>query len=311
MTRVPCTHPAQSSASQVVMRTHQQQTAMLAEYRRQQYLAAIGVQSWFARIPLTHAKPSHTCEWPPELRPLAQQERAPVAAPQTQAAHATDRKASLADRPPAAPSAGLSELACMLDTETVSAPSDQSRNSGNQEQTACLAVPGTSPDPHQKAPPAPPFRVVAIHLNETTLALTDMPHSGLNRFTPVHERLLLNIARAARLDIKGPLHHTMFVWPMAPSMMQVEQKYATAALCSFLDTQFGLSRRQTVLLFGPVSTTAARAPFSGDGGEYGYHRHHTVDYVVTHSLDQLLHQPALKASTWQHIQALTERGPSA
>ena len=273
------------------------------ERQRQDYLEAMGIQTWFPRFVLPAAKPSHTCDWDYDDYPVeAFAEPAPAmeTTPQPAAVPFPSQDMGYAPPqshyapPPAAMPAGgvLKESSDILGelgfaTKPEESP-DKKETSTSKGQTTDTDI-----------TPAEPFRLAAIDVNEHCLAVVDLPWSGLNQFTGYHERLLRNILKAVQLPCDQELQAGVFAWPMIQETTPVDRKYAQEAVRCFLTNQFGLQRRKTILLFGRNSGTYLWSdPFDTTRG---IQEKDGVTYAITCSLGEMMGIPELKAEAWADL----------
>ena len=275
------------------------------ERQRQDYLEAMGIQTWFPRFVLPAAKPSHTCDWDYDDYPV--EAFAPATAmeatPQPAAAPFPSQDMDYAPPqshyvpPPAVAPAGgvLKESSDILgELGFAKAPEESSDNKEAKTADGQNAI--------AKITPAEPFRLAALDVSENCLAIIDLPWSGLNQFTGYHERLLRNILKAVNLPCDQDLQAGVFAWPMIQETTPVDCKYAQEAVRCFLTNQFGLQRRKTVLLFGRNSGTY----LWGDTFETsrGIQEKDGVTYAITCSLGEMMGIPELKAEAWADLKGL-------
>ena len=114
------------------------------------------------------------------------------------------------------------------------------------------------------------------------------------------------------LDIKpSELWRTgMFAWPVTQEAAQADKRYAREALQGFLNNQFGLSRRNTVLLFGRSSCHYLWSQSTGFDQCRGYQSRDQVHYGITCSLGELMSLPELKAEAWRDLAPLITPPPT-
>ena len=277
------------------------------ERQRQDYLEAMGIQPWFPRFVLPAAKLSETCDWDYEDTPVAQ-----VA---TSAHQPHVQQVSYSEQP--APSAGYQEQNWHQPPQ----PREPVPSSGNlKESSNILDDLGFTVKTEEQAPSkdstaenststeatvlAEPFRLAVVDVSETCLVVSDLPWSGLNQFTSIHQRLLSNILKALQLPSDHEWKQGLFVWPMIPDASSVDQKYAHEAVHAYLNNQFGLKRRKTILLFGRSSCSYLWSDEASFEDCRGIQQRDDIRYGITCSLGELLGIPALKAEAWSNLKAL-------
>ena len=282
------------------------------ERQRQDYLEAMGIQTWFPRFVLPAAKPSHTCDWDFDDYPVeAFDEPAPLmgapeqsisAPPQDmsyqQPAYSPQQAPSPSQTPSQAPAAGaLKESSDILGELGFAPTPEEKAEESEKTQTTDINV-----------IPAEPFRLAVIDVSETCLAIVDLPWSGLNQFTGYHERLLRNILKAVNQPCDQTLEARVFAWPIIQETTPVDRKYAREAVQCFLANQFGWQRRKTILLFGRTSGTCLwgsqeswDTPFESFRG---LQKKDDVTYAITCSLGEMMGIPELKADAWADLKGL-------
>ncbi len=269
------------------------------ERQRQDYLEAMGIQPWFPRFTLPGAKPSTLCDWDFDDSPVPAREM-----PQRSA---TPQPASVQPTPVHNPA-------------PVTQPGAVARPSGSTPQASAeildvlgfslpeaateVSAPCDDAEASGQINPVEPFRLAAIDISQDCLAITDLPWSGLNQFTGYHQRLLTNIMRALNLPCDQEWKQGLFCWPMLADGAPVDRKYAHEAVHAYLNNQFGLKRRKTVLIFGRTAGSFlwdAQQDFE----EYrGVQQREGVHYGITFSLGELMNVPGLKAEAWKSLRNL-------
>ena len=270
-------------------------TGRITEQTRQDYLDAMGIQTWFPRVVLPNALPHREFDAPepPELQEAPQELSAQEAMLALGLPETHSEPEPVKETPPR--------------PSMVTTPSD------------AAAKEAPKPDTTEKRKPTPAtskFRLVALAPNDECLVIAEMPHSGLNQFSRFHHRLLNDILRSIHIKPQPEPHMSEFVWPLGNvglmGHMDQGDTAAADAVCAFLSNQFGLSRRKLVLLFG-----AAAARFVIDpertfedlrGLQTGLHAQQY--FVASHGLNELMKLPSLKAETWKDLQALLSATPT-
>ncbi len=280
------------------------------ERQRQNYLEAMGIQAWFPRFTLPGAKPSKTCDWdydndpvPCATSPSSQQSAGLITNPATPASQAMTmagttppyESALTPHSTPQSPQSILNELG-------VTTPATEEGHSGDN-QTPTDPVISTA-QPSTPVVPAIPFRLAAIDVNEHTLVITDLPWSGINQITNLHERMLGNIIRALNLPVDSEWKQGLFAWPIIAEPVAVDRRHAKEAVVAYLTNQFGLKRRRTILLFGQHCTAYLWDNTQDFDQMRGHHERDGVRYGITYSLGELINVPALKAEAWTNLKPL-------
>ncbi|MTI15542.1 hypothetical protein [Sansalvadorimonas verongulae] len=281
------------------------------ERQRQDYLEAMGIQTWFPRFVLPAAKPSHTCDWDyddypveafPEPAPSMSAPEQPLSVPpQNMGYQQPAYIPQQAPQPSPVPAAGvLKESSDILGELGFTTPQSTPDTKGDE--------PCAAQTTDAEVIPAEPFRLAVVDVSETCLAIVDLPWSGLNQFTGYHERLLRNILKAVNQPCDQTFEASVFAWPIIQEPIPVDRKYAREAVQCFLANQFGWQRRKTVLLFGHNSGTylwgsqeSWDKPFDSFRG---IQEKDGVTYAITCSLGEMMGIPELKADAWADLKGL-------
>ncbi|AMO57796.1 hypothetical protein GZ77_13095 [Endozoicomonas montiporae] len=268
-------------------------TGRITEQTRQDYLDAMGIQTWFPRTVLPNALPHRDFDFP-ETTPE------PEEAPGLSA-----REAMLA--------LGLPEH----QEQPAPAPVAPTRPTlvVTPEKTEPPVRETTKKD--KPAPATSQFRLVTLAPNDECLVIAEMPHSGLNQFSRFHTRLLNDILRAIQHSSHPELPVSEFVWPLGNmgliGQMDQDDSSAADAVCAYLSNQFGLARRKLVLLFGPAAARFVIDPERSfeelRGVQPGMHAEQ--HFAVSHGLNELMKLPSLKADVWTDLKPLLTLQKSA
>ncbi len=286
------------------------------ERQRQNYLEAMGIQTWFPRFTLPGAKPSKTCAWDYDNDPVVAS--TPVVAATSVSSPPQDFPApSSATAPSSSPtliesfaprsSTLQSSQSILSDLGVATTASEQSDNNA-EVPSADTAL--TAPREITQVVPATPFRLAAIDVNEHTLVITDLPWTGINQITNLHERMLGNIVRALNLPVDSEWKQGLFAWPIIADPVPVDRRYAKEAVLAYLTNQFGLKRRKTILLFGQQSAAYLWDNAQDFDHARGHHERNGVRYGVTYSLGELINVPSLKAEAWANLKPLKDTHPA-
>lgn len=270
-------------------------TGRITEQSRQDYLDAMGIQTWFPRTVLPNALAHRNFDFPEA-----------VSEPE-EAQELTAREAMLA--------LGLPEH--LEQPEPVPGPPVRPTlvtTPAKQPEKQASKAPATVKK-DKPAPATSKFRLVTLTPNDECLVIAEMPHSGLNQFTRFHMRLLNDILRAIRHTSQPDLPTSEFVWPLGNAgligQMDQDDHAATDAVCAYLSNQFGLARRKLVLLFGPAAARFVIDPERSfeelRGVQPGMHAEQR--FAVSHGLNELMKLPNLKAEAWKDLKALLTDQP--
>ncbi|OED44995.1 hypothetical protein ACH42_06160 [Endozoicomonas sp. (ex Bugula neritina AB1)] len=258
---------------------------------RQDYLEAMGIQTWFPRCQLPNAQPPRPFDWIQEDAAAWQQEQPSL---------------SSQERPPNPEHQGP--------TSSYSRPraSDILSQAHINEKPDATSTPETAAQPVEQPksllgiPASSQFRLIIQSINEDCLVVAEMPHSGLDQFTRFHQDLLNDILFALKISPDANTSASgEFVWPLPERRglmghINKDDHSAVEAVCAFLSNQYGFARRKTVLLLGQA---AARFVIDPDktfddlrGVQQGTHGNQY--FATTYGLNELMKLPQHKAEAW-------------
>ena len=265
------------------------------EQVRQDYLEAMGIQTWYPRYQLSNARPARPFDWIKEDAATWQQEK--TASPASQ---------------PEAGKVGPAETGYT-----------RLRASDILSQAAIDEAPDKTPEkketPEEKSsaprrvgsPATSKFRLVVQKISDDCLVVAEMPHSGLNQFTRFHQQLLEDLLFALNIQQTSPQQVKEFIWPISDnrglmSQLNQDDDAAADAVCAYLSNQFGLSHHKVVLLLGQAAARFVVDPHKGFDNLRGIKEgiHSQPFFAVSHGLNELMKLPHLKAEAWQDLAPL-------
>ncbi|WP_062262033.1 hypothetical protein [Endozoicomonas arenosclerae] len=253
------------------------------ERTRQNYLDAMGIQTWFPRQILPNALPPREFDFP---------EEEPESLTQVSVSEPGE-SSSL----PETSNIGVSTAKDLLGIST-----------GITAKPKTEEKPEAKPIAEAKPVETSKFRLVTLPANEHCLVVAEMPLSGLNQFSRFHQRLLNDILRAIKMPAESDsLPFSEFIWPLGNiglmEHLSQDDSAAADAVCAYLSNQFGLARRKVVLLFGQAAARFVIDPNRSFSDLRGLQKglHSDQHFVVTHGLNELMKLPALKSEAWQDI----------
>ena len=265
------------------------------EQVRQDYLEAMGIQTWFPRYQLSNAQPARAFDWIKEDVATWQQENA-------------DTRTSQPETVKVGPTeSGYTRLRAsdILSQAAIDETPDKEsgKKPAKEEQATVpprLGIPATSK-----------FRLVVQTVSNECLVVAEMPHSGLNQFTRFHQQLLNDLIFALGIQQTSPQPAREFVWPISDNrglMGQLNQddEAAADAVCAFLSNQFGLAQHRIVLLLGQAAARFVIAPDKVFDDLRGIQEgtHSQQVFAASHGLNELMKLPHLKAEAWQDLAPL-------
>ena len=271
------------------------------EHVRQEYLEAMGIQTWFPRCQLPNAQPARPFDWIKEEAERLHQEQpsTPTGTIPTQ----PDTSAGTSYRRPRASDilkqAHIDDEPLEEDKTTGSTPKSNISNSKIAD--APRPSLGTSQ-----------FRLMIQSINDDCLVVAEMPHSGLNQFTRFHQHLLNDILLALKITpANTPLAYGEFIWPLPEQRglmgrISRDDHSAAEAVCAFLSNQYGFLRRKTILLLGQAAARFVIDPQKTFDELRGVQKgaHSEQFYAVTYGLNELMKLPAHKAEAWHDLAPL-------
>ena len=269
-------------------------TGRITEQSRQDYLDAMGIQTWFPRTVLPNALAHRDFDFPETTEESDE-------APELSA-----REAMLV--------LGLPEH----QEPPEPAPVAPARPTLVVTPESAGAEAPTTPRKNKPAPATSQFRLVTLAPDDECLVIAEMPHSGLNQFSRFHMRLLTDILRSIQYSSRPDMSVNEFVWPLGNmgliGQMDQDDQSAADAVCAYLSNQFGLARRKLVLLFGPAAARFVIDPERSfeelKGVQPGLHAEQ--HFAVSHGLNELMKLPNLKADVWKDLKPLlTLQQPAA
>lgn len=268
------------------------------EQRRQAYLKAMGIQSWFPRFILPVAKPSAIYDVIETSSQLTQQ--------------SNDQK-SIVESIPNLHSAQTPVDSLMHDLQEEY--SNKHLKSGVKRLETSVSSSASISEPQalneaEDSQPAMPFRLAVTSVTDDILVITDIPLTESPVMSVASKKLLGAIIYA--LGWQGASaaswQSDTLTWPLIGMPEDLNEAEASEAVQGFLVNRFGIQRRKHVLLLGQFSARHALECYQEfemlqgvSPKESGQH------WGISYSLDQMLKLPALKAEVWQHLSPLSEK----
>lgn len=241
---------------------------MMEERLRQEYLRRLGIQSYFARLPLPGAAPS--ISFPPVVtEPAAMPTDTMTAEPEQK----QPGKARIAE----------------LRTEVKVAEVDSS-----------AGPPATRDRSQQYTQEEVRFQMAFIRVNDELLALVLLPHvQDTSTLNTAQKALFSNLCRALNQPLQALDYGIKaFRWPFSEaSFMDKSEAAARAALNTYLSQLLEDVGFSHLLLLGTnIAHLLTEFQQQLDGS-----------FVVCRSLDEMLKMPSLKAETWKTLKKLATK----
>lgn len=265
---------------------HNSTTEIMNERQRQAYLEAMGIQVYYPRQPLAHARPSPAYEWPDSGPGSAVDNPARAVA-----AEPVQEKAS-------------SRARVVVDL-------DDSRRRRRPGETA---APAPEPEVQADAPAANSqeslqFRLAYMQAAPELAVLSELPLHSATDNGQVQE-LLGNILLALSVNADtSNWQAEQFNWPLSDAMPAAEatEEHARQALGGFITMRQQRDGFSNLLVFsgrlGHLLPGAARGQTSGDFPA----RKLNCQVTCVENLQAMLSLPELKKEVWQQLQALRQR----
>ena len=295
---------------------------MMNEQSRQKYLKAMGIQQWTPRRSVPDDQFSDLFNWPAET--LFSSAASTYTGHQLCSASSTTDQGtvesiitppadtqliSVTQHKPANP--GLSKD---IGREKTDAANNNKTNHAqcllNKErhpQKETLPEDRLCKDETGTSPPAVPFRLAAVSVSSSILVVTDILLTGLPELPSDYKKLLHAIILAIGYPCEPAARWQIdtLTWPLPGLRGNLTEQGASDAVNGFLSNQFGLHRREIVLLSGPFSARYCLADFQDFEHLQGVHIQNSGGkWGATYSLDQILKLPLLKKEVWNHLSAL-------
>ena len=248
----------------------------LPEDNRQEYLQALGIDSYFPRRSLPGAPESRQCEWPETWHEIEEQ-----------AQESPSQESGANPEPEFVPEMPLPDS--QVTTETTSTPTTRKKEEVVEDSTA-------NRESKVKAGEVCRLKLACIKVNPSLAIINAMPHMGQGQLQVQHRHLLANALKASGITAEGiAMDDKPFHWPM----MQGEQSdnsraAAAAALTAYLQQKFTDWQFKTLLIMGEQAVIHVFEENDGDSDNTASLEGHGWSCVFTRSLDEIFHNPLLK-----------------
>ena len=277
------------------------------EQVRQDYLEAMGVQTWFPRYQLSNARPARAFDWIKEDAAAWQQKKALTQTSQPEVAKVGPAETGYT-RLRASDILSQAAIDDFSKKESKKEPGKESEKESDKKE-----IPEEKPAVTRRigTPATSKFRLVVQKISDDCLVVAEMPHSGLNQFTRFHQQLLDDVLFALNIQPANPQPVKEFIWPISDnrglmSQLNQDDDAAADAVCAYLSNQFGLSHHKIVLLLGQAAARFVIDPNKAfddlRGMQEGTHSQQV--FAVSHGLNELMKLSHLKAEAWQDLAPL-------
>ena len=269
------------------------------EQVRQDYLEAMGIQTWFPRYQLSNAQPARPFDWIKEDAAIWQQEKTASHASQPEAGKVGPTETGYTRLR----ASDILSQAAIDDVPKKDPEKESEVKASSEEKSAVSRRVGT--------PATSKFRLVVQKISDECLVVAEMPHSGLNQFTRFHQQLLDDVLFALNITQTNPQPVKEFIWPISDnrglmSQLNQDDEAAADAVCAYLSNQFGLARHKVVLLLGQAAARFVIDPNKSFDDLRGIQEgtHSQQVFAVSHGLNELMKLSHLKAEAWQDLAPL-------
>jgi hypothetical protein len=262
------------------------------ERKRQAYLEAMDIQTYFPRQQLPGAKPSPLYDFPavssvvPELAESNQVMTA-ISAQSERKANGLAAVEELRARPPAARKATVTPI-----RQPTEVPESANESDSALEQENSLS-----------------FTLRYYRINERLAVLDEVPEQGSRQLSKESLTLMQAILKALGQDGLEPNPQAEeFSWPLQGgySMKNTPRIEAAKAISGFLQMRKETDGFTNLLVFaGQVEDVLLQVDASKSARDFESSKGYFI--TVTHSLASMLAVSTLKRDVWQHLQALRKR----
>ena len=262
------------------------------ERKRQAYLEAMDIQTYFPRQQLPGAKPSPDYDFPasstvlPERNVLIKR-KTEIPAKSARAASGIDAVEELRSRAPASFKATVTPI-----RQSSKVPGTENESDTGLDQESSLS-----------------FTLRYYHINERLAVLDEVPTQGSAQLSEESLTLMQAILQALGQDGFEPNPKAEeFSWPLLSgySMKNTPRVEAAKAISGFLQMRKETDGFTNLLVFaGQVEDVLLQFDASKNARDFESSKGYFI--TVTHSLASMLAVSTLKRDVWQHLQTLRKR----
>lgn len=259
------------------------------ELKRQAYLQAMGIQTYFPRQQLPGAKPSPVYDFPvvSAVLPELAESNGPKESKVERKASGLDAVEELRSRAPAARKATVTPI-----RQGRQEPENQNAADATVEQEDSLR-----------------FTLRYYRINERLAVLDEVPEQGSRQLNEESLTLMQAILKALGQDGFEPnASAEEFSWPLQGgySMKNTPRIEAAKAIAGFLQMRKETDGFSNLLVFaGQVEDVLLQFDANNSARDFESSKGYYI--TVTHSLASMLAVSTLKRDVWQHLQNLRKR----
>jgi hypothetical protein len=289
------------------------QTLSLPEDLRQEYLHALGIDSYFPRVRLPGAPESTACEWPRSwleafppgddkgegsgLKTLQPDSTAPLAL------RSTEKAVN-----PASPSLGDSQHPGQTPEASAVKPETTHHTGVTKEAEESSRLKTVRPRAEQEEIR---LQLLCVRINPDLAMLNVMPHLGPQHLAQVHRNLLAGMLRSMSSSHEHmQVDDKPFRWPMVQGGHVDNSRAAAAiALKAFLEQKQADWQFKSLLVMGENAVQSLFLSAAEEDGETSSNRS-TLETgqwqtIYCRSLDEYLQNPQLKKEVWSLLRKLS------
>lgn len=252
----------------------------LPEDSRQEYLQALGIDSYFPRRSLPGAPESRQCEWPAAWQVLKEKSQET----HSQKIGAKPESESAPETKPAVSKAA---------PKTTSTPTTREMEEAVEDSTA-------NGESKVNAGEECRLKLACIKVNPSLAIINAMPHMGQGQLQAQHRHLLANALKASGIQSDEiAMDDKPFHWPMMQGQQSDNSRAAAAAaLTGYLQQKFTDWQFKTLLIMGEQAIVHVFEEDVEDNEKSASLEGHGWSCVFTRSLDEFFHNPLLKKELW-------------
>ena len=289
------------------------QTLSLPEDLRQEYLHALGIDSYFPRVHLPGAPESTACEWPRswlEALPAGddKEEGAGVNALQPDSTEHLAHRSTAEAVTPASPSVSNSQNPGQKPVTPAAKP-ETAKKTGvttEAEDPSLLTTVGPRAEREEIR-----LQLLCVRINPDLAVLNVMPHLGPQHLAQAHRNLLAGMLRSMSISHEHmQVDDKPFRWPMVQGGHVDNSRAAAAiALKAFLEQKHADWQFKSLLVMGETAVQSLFQTDAEDAGESSSNRS-TLETgqwqtIYCRSLDEYLQYSQFKKELWSLLRKLS------
>jgi len=284
--------PGRAGRIEVTLKPQTLESALpLPEDLRQEYLQALGIDSYFPRLKLPGAPDSVKLDWPDSWQIPQDLNTDDFAAVAPEVASRIDPPSvapvdSILEKS-ASPPASASGVAPERTSPASADPVNKSESKGATQAKKAVA------DECR-------VQLVCIRVNASLAIINTMPHLGPRQLSSQHRQLLTNMLAASGIAHEElHIEDKPFHWPMVQGGGMDNSRHAAAmALSAYLQQKYADWQFDTLLVMGESIISALFAAADDEENQVPSLDEHGWDIAYSRSLDECWQSPKLKQELW-------------